>query len=306
METWDGGRSEWEDASASGSGGGDTPPHEWPWPWGALGLNPFLTLALSLLSMLSEGLYGATSFGPAITFNVGWQVCYMLGLSDGTLTSVARDMTVMESASAALQILLLRKLVDPRLALAISLPCVITTYLGQLLMIQLDGPLLKLSLGVILLGMTAQRVAANCGASAPKADRPDPVGLDLRRPRTLLSILFWFGTAGLMVSHPAPAAVFEPAADVGLRGSVQGGVTGIGGPPMMLFVSIHQVPTPGNINVNLGFFTRRFSTVLDRFSGSWRRFPESWRQDGGNGEKTGEKRAKMGEKWPKKSGGKLT
>ena len=57
METWDGGRWEWEDASASGSGGGDTPPHEdWPWPWGALGLNPFLTLALSLLSMLSEGL----------------------------------------------------------------------------------------------------------------------------------------------------------------------------------------------------------------------------------------------------------
>ena len=58
METWDGGRWEWEDASVSGSsGGGDTPPHEeWPWPWGALGLNPFLTLALGLLSMLSEGL----------------------------------------------------------------------------------------------------------------------------------------------------------------------------------------------------------------------------------------------------------
>ena len=183
---------------------------------------------------------GATSFGPAITFNVGWQVCYMLGLSDGTLTSVARDMTVMESASAALQILLLRKLVDPRLALAISLPCVITTYLGQLLMIQLDGPLLKLSLGVILLGMTAQRVAANCGASAPKADRPDPVGLDLRRPRTLLSILFWFGTAGLMASTPLLllCSNLQPT-----WGFVQGGVTGIGGPPMMLFVSIHQVPT---------------------------------------------------------------
>ena len=66
------------------------------------------------------------------------------------------------------------------------------------------------------------------------------------------------------------------------------------------------VPTPGNINVNLGFLARRFSTVSDRFSRSWCRFPESWRQDGENGEKTGEKRGKMGEKWPKKSGGKLT
>ena len=28
-----------------------------------------------------------------------------------------------------------------------------------------------------------------------------------------------------------------------------------------------KVPTPGNINVNLGFFTGRFSTVTDRFLG---------------------------------------
>ena len=67
-----------------------------------------------------------------------------------------------------------------------------------------------------------------------------------------------------------------------------------------------EVPTPGNINVNLGGFARRFSTVSDRFFGSWCRFPESWRQDGENGEKMGKKRGKMGEKWPKKSGGKLT
>eukprot|EP01045_Picozoa_sp_COSAG04_P023061 COSAG04_NODE_2686_length_3739_cov_3.724176_5_plen_301_part_00 len=67
-----------------------------------------------------------------------------------------------------------------------------------------------------------------------------------------------------------------------------------------------EVPTPGNINVNLGGFARRFSTVTDRFSGSWCRFPESWGSDGENGEKMGKKRGKMGEEWPKKSGGKLT
>ena len=75
--------------SSSGDGGTD-----WPWPWGALGLNPWLTLAMATISFVSEGLYGATSFGPAITFNVGWQLCYMLGLSDGTLTTVAINMTV--------------------------------------------------------------------------------------------------------------------------------------------------------------------------------------------------------------------
>ena len=69
---------------------------------------------------------------------------------------------------------------------------------------------------------------------------------------------------------------------------------------------IPRLPAPRNVYVNLGFFTRRFSTVTDRFSGSWCRFPESWGQDGENGERMGKKRAKMGEKWPKKSGGELT
>ena len=159
---------------------------------------------------------GATSFGPAITFNVGWQLCYMLGLSDGTLTAVAINMTVMEIASASLQIILLQKSIDPWLAAAVSLPCIVCTYVGQELMIRLDGPGLKLSLSGILLFMTAYRVYANCGANKPKEDRPVPPGLDLRKPRTILSILFWFSVAGLM-----------------------GGITSIGGPPMMLFVSIH-------------------------------------------------------------------
>ena len=56
--------------------------------------------------------------------------------------------------------------------------------------------------------------------------------------------------------------------------------------------NLMTVPTPGNINVNLGGFARRFSTVTDRFSGSWCRFPESCGQDGENGEKTGENEQK--------------
>lgn len=141
---------------------------------------------------------GATSFGPAITFNVGWQLCYMLGLSDGTLTKVAIDMTVMEIASATLQIVLLRKSVDLWLAAAISIPCIVCTYIGQELMIQLDGSGLKLALAAILLFMAAYRIYANCGSRAPKANRPVPAGLDLTRKRTLLSICWWFGIAGLM------------------------------------------------------------------------------------------------------------
>ena len=86
-----------------------------------------------------------------------------------------------------------------------------------------------------------------------------------------------------------------------------GHTTGTGGAPFgpATVAGNTVVPAPGNINVNLGVFTRRFSTVSDRFSGSWRPFPESCGKDGANGEKTGKKRAKLGEKWPKKSGGKF-
>ena len=50
---------------------------------------------MALISFCSETLYGATSFGPAITFNVGWQICFLLHLCDGTLTSVAVNMMKM-------------------------------------------------------------------------------------------------------------------------------------------------------------------------------------------------------------------
>lgn len=139
----------------------------------------------------------------------------MLGLSDGTLTTVAINMTVMEIASASLQIILLRRCIDPWLAVAISLPCIVCTYIGQELMISLDGPGLKLSLAAILLFMTAYRVYANCGTKKLE-DHLQPPGLDLSSSRVVLSIIWWFGVAGLM-----------------------GGITSIGGPPMMLFVSIH-------------------------------------------------------------------
>lgn len=154
-----------EGAGGSASWGGDSGGESGaPWPWGVLGLDPYLTLGMALVSFTSESLYGATSFGPAITFNVGWQICYMLGLNDGTLTTVSRrrcrcgvswcwrrlsaalsgcqvavHMTVMEICSASLQCWLLFKQVDFWLLLATSIPCCTCIAIGQLFMIELDG-----------------------------------------------------------------------------------------------------------------------------------------------------------------------
>lgn len=43
-------------ADGSSSGNGGLHGADWPWPWGVLGLNPWLTLAMGLISFASEGL----------------------------------------------------------------------------------------------------------------------------------------------------------------------------------------------------------------------------------------------------------
>ena len=70
-------------------------------------------------------------------------------------------------------------------------------------------------------------------------------------------------------SHTAASAAGGPDALGAEEGEDGGGWVPFGD------TRVGIVPAPGNINVNLGFFNRRFSTVTDRFSGSWCRFPES-------------------------------
>eukprot|EP01052_Picozoa_sp_SAG31_P059081 SAG31_NODE_18414_length_637_cov_1.040892_1_plen_125_part_00 len=94
---------------------------------------------MGLTSFASEALYGATSFGPAITFNIGWQLCYMVGISDGTITQVSVDMCVMETASALAQMYILHKFIDVKLAVAMVVPTCAFISIGSLLMIQLDS-----------------------------------------------------------------------------------------------------------------------------------------------------------------------
>ena len=251
-----------------------------------------LALSLGLISLVSEGFYGATTFGPAISFNIGWQICYLFGLGDGTLPSIAENLTIMETFSAILQIVVMWEHVDPWLSFAISAPVCIFTGLGQLLMIRIatvpeGGDWLKRVLGIILVLMAAHRARAihaagraapgqggsgrrllgdvwdaaaqkeclltdgrapesskrdaggdgdGCdgggggggrggggvlagsghGASGTAAYVHDPPGLDLHSNRVRLSLFFWCSFAGCMA-----------------------GLTSVGGPPLMIFVSLH-------------------------------------------------------------------
>jgi hypothetical protein len=136
-----------------------------------------ICVALGLLSFLAEGLYGASSFGPSITFNVGWQVCYLMGLGDGSMTQVAAHLTIMEASSAALQTFHLWDSIDWPLVVARSVPCCTFIALGQWLMILIDrtpsgGDWLKRSLGILLFLLWLKRVRALLSQRAQPASQP--------------------------------------------------------------------------------------------------------------------------------------
>jgi uncharacterized membrane protein YfcA len=202
--------------------------------------DPGLLLALGLSAFISEALYGATCFGPAITFNVGWQVCHMLGLSDGTLSTAAVELTIYETTSAALQALFLRRHICPHFVAVISIPLCGFTVLGQILMLRLDetasgSASLKRVLGGVLLLLAAQRGGAlwvqwkrrrrtlddddavtGRNLPAPAADSPNPPPMrHFWTARIQFCTFVWFSAAGIM-----------------------GGLTSVGGPPIMVWVSL--------------------------------------------------------------------
>lgn len=198
--------------------------------------DPLLCLGMGLTSIFSEGLYAATTFGPAITFNIGWQICYMLGLSDGRLTEVTLNMAYAEVCSGALQVVLLRRSVSLPLVAAIVIPGCGFLVFGQLLMLHIEGGFteggawLKRSLGGVLLLMFAQRILALALAARRRPAEPDLQGSGRLEPpplppapmahfftwRVQLSTFWWFGLSGVV-----------------------GGLTSVQGPPIMMWVSIH-------------------------------------------------------------------
>jgi hypothetical protein len=125
-----------------------------------------LSVGMTFISFLAEFFYGLTSFGPAITFNIGWQILFVLGLSDGSLTSVTVNLMVMELFSASIQLAHLWKFYDVRFAIANVVPTLICTAVGTMLLILLDSVWLKRALAGLLVTLALQRVRARCRADA--------------------------------------------------------------------------------------------------------------------------------------------
>ena len=92
-------------------------------------------------------------------------------------------------------------------------PFCIFLYIGQRLMLIVDGPWLKRGVAALLVLMAAQQICTRLRTKRALAIA-SPAGLDLTQPRIQLSILVHFSLGGFV-----------------------GGIATVGGTPLMLFVA---------------------------------------------------------------------
>lgn len=208
-----------------------------------------LTAGMTFISMLAEFFYGLTSFGPAITFNIGWQILFVLGLSDGSLTSVTVNLMVMELFSASIQLAHLWKYYDVRFSLANVVPTLVCTAIGTMLLIIFDSVWLKRALAGLLISLALQRVRARCRADAAalmplhqsaedqKAANTTAVDPKVAAAKLPIEERSAWAKSGLDLSDAADLfGVVLCGVGIGLIG----GIFGVGGPPGMIFVSYYD------------------------------------------------------------------
>jgi uncharacterized membrane protein YfcA len=189
---------------------------------GMEGVDARYVAGAAAVAFVSEVMYGLTSFGPAIVFHLGFHALALAGLADGTVRQVVfSGMALPMLAVAVVQSALLGSGCHWRLLVGLGTFGALGTLLGTAALLAVGTSVwLKRSVGVLLLGVWTHRQREVCrrgrvlGESpAPHGAAPDPT----RSTRAFCAALACGGAAGLL-----------------------SGLTGVGGPPLMVFVAAHR------------------------------------------------------------------
>eukprot|EP00808_Paulinella_micropora_P023457 g53235.t1 len=113
-----------------------------------------ITFALGPLAFLAEFCYGLTSFGGGTMFNLGWQILALCGLVTGALKDAAGKMTIYVLVVDAVQVYMLRQLLDwesLKLVFVAAVCFIPMVMCGAKLLLVVDGALLKHIFGLVML-----------------------------------------------------------------------------------------------------------------------------------------------------------
>ncbi|CAK9051996.1 Probable UDP-glucose:glycoprotein glucosyltransferase A (Developmental gene 1109 protein) [Durusdinium trenchii] len=176
---------------------------------------------ISFSTALLAELSGATlGFGPAILYEISWQLSSVLNLSSGALEMAVFHIVLQEVPCSLLQMVLLRKSLRPRLLLVSVVPLLATLPLGTLLLVRFGHSLFaKQVLGGFFLALAGFNVwkehRQKQGMQRAKPNLEDRCG----------PVTFWL--------------TFTAACSGILRGAL-----GLAGPPFMVLLLFFSVETP--------------------------------------------------------------
>jgi len=162
---------------------------------------------------LAEFAGAALGFGPAIIYEVSWELCAIIGLSAGDLEMAVANLNVIEAPCGIVQVVMLHKHFKFRLWALLNLPLASTVPIGTLMLEYCGRSLwMKRFLGILFLGIALQQAFS---WKPPSELRED---LDARKRHITRSVVVASLSSGL------------------LRG-----IFGVAGPPMMVLLRFYSV-----------------------------------------------------------------
>ncbi|CAE8717741.1 unnamed protein product [Polarella glacialis] len=174
---------------------------------------PVLAAVSFASAILAEFAGAALGFGPAILYEISWQLCAVAGISDGQIESAIWNIIVAEALCSFTQLILLRKHFRLRLFVLFNLPMVLMLPVGTQLLGRFGQQRwAKRALGVVLLTVAAVQ-AFSCLRAA---------GVQASNRRDLQARGDWRVAAAIAVA-------------MGCSGLLRG-FLGVAGPPVMVLL----------------------------------------------------------------------
>jgi len=180
------------------------------------------TCGVAAIAFVAEVVYGTTSFGPAIVFHIGMHLLSLLGIAEGTVQATVVSMVWPMFSAALVQTITLWRGCHWRLLCVGGIFTTAGTFTGTAALFVVGKSIwLKRCVGFLLLILWCHRMyqhwrraaCTSTGDGPPLGAAPDPT----RSASALLSVVLCFSASGLL-----------------------GGLTGLAGPPLMIFVASHE------------------------------------------------------------------
>jgi uncharacterized membrane protein YfcA len=163
---------------------------------GAGGCEHVALVATSFAAALLSELCGAAlGFGPAILYEIFWQLAFLAGLSSGVLETAVFNIVVEEAPCSFLQLYLLREHFNLRLAVLFNVPVLVALPIGTKALTLLGRSLwAKRLLGGLFLSVAGvQTVARTCSR---KEDHKQNLSIQDRKPVVTAAIVLAMFSSG--------------------------------------------------------------------------------------------------------------